>query len=330
MRVFLRKQKVGIEWPCGLSDKNGAISFVMIDAIKEIWQNLVGFVSSIPTAGRALWDSFSELPFAILGLVPVFFVFLSLWIIRLAISLRDGSGDETTYCEHPAMVQGDFRSLTILHALIWIPVFFYGLLTAGIMQGFITFDPANLTSQLIFSIPSAYISAGLMGFIVWNGVSSSEEVNVTPTAITRRHEITSVVFFAYATSFVLFSLLLNIVLLNFGNWIKLPLRNWRREIWLAGGIKPSGTDVDDHFNTPVDYVPAASIDSIQPWEPVHLRLRNMGHLTIVRRSGNPLELRYLIKFKQLRKVVEELTGNVEHFQTNQNQTDMAEAVDAPI
>lgn len=265
--------------------------------------------SAINHAFEAASSWLLSLPIGYMGIAPLVLVLIIFWLVRFAVGWGGKLSAETVYSEHPGMVQGDLRSFFILHALIWIPLALAVFIRTEVVQDVILFDPDSFTSQLIFSIPALYISTGFLGFVVWNGVSQSEEVRIEPTTISWRHKISILRFLSYSLAFILFRLFLYITLLNFGNWIRLPIANWEREIRFAGGLKVSGGD-GDHFSTPTITIPAHSIDAIGEEEPWYLRLRNMGHLTVFRKGESPVELRYLIKFRQLRHIVGKLSENL--------------------
>lgn len=293
---------------------------------------LLGVLSSIREALEALPDhvlnawggvthSLSTLPIAYIGVLLVVAVAILYWVSRFVRRWRTGRADDTVYSEHPTMVQGDFRTLSILYLLIVPFVCVIVFVCFRILSGDLHFDGSSIASQLIIGIPMLYISTGFLGFILWNGVSHSEEVRVEPTMIKLVHKIPVGEYLFYSFAFALFKLLLLITLLNFKDWVKLPLREWELEIKLAGGREiPTGEIDNEHLKSRTLTIFAHSIDSVGENEPWLLRWRNIGHLIVYRKGEDPLELRFLPKFRQLKTVVEKLSGNIAKIKASDGST----------
>ncbi|NOX95262.1 MAG: hypothetical protein GXP04_09270 [Alphaproteobacteria bacterium] len=284
-----------------------------MDEISKFFENALVWLKAIPNALRDIISTFSDLvnalPLGYVGILPIVLVFVLYAVTRYIRRWRGKLSSNTVYNEHPTMVQGDIRSFLILLLLTFIPLIISSVIGYFILTNKIPFEVSNLQSQLVFSIPLIYTSTGLLGFVVWNGVSQAEEIIIEPEKIKVIHKIPVGEYAFYTLAFMLLKLLLNMALVNIGDWVKLPLKRWEQEIKLAGGGNiPITDDIEERHKSRTLTIFARSIDSIGEEEPWLLRFRNIGHLTVYRIGENPLELRYLPKFKQLKTVVLRLTS----------------------
>ncbi len=276
-----------------------------------ILTQLRSFLDQSAHAWGSVQEWLSVLPIGYVGIFALVLVSILFWMSRFVRRWRSKLADNTIYSEHPTMVQGDFRSLSILLLLIIPFVLILAYEAYAIVVGEIAFDPNSIISHLIFAIPFIYISTGFLGFVIWNGVSHSEEVVIEPTKIKVIHKIPIGEYLLYAGIAVIFKFLLFITFFNFRNWIQLPLEKWGQEIKLAGGGKIKG---NNNEYTPAKSrtltIFASSIDSIGEEEPLLLRFRNIGHLVIYRIGEDPLELQYLPNFRLVKSVVLKLSDRI--------------------